>query len=153
MKTTIFKSFAFLFMAAVLFTACSDDDDNVPPSNGENPTFEEQFIGLWTLESRADETGNEVLDDCEKQTNYLFKTDASFDFELVDINDDDTACESIFVISGQWEVLGTTQVRLIIPGISTDADASFEDIAGNTFLTLEFDNGDGTFTRETYRIN
>ncbi|MDT8347659.1 MAG: hypothetical protein RQ756_07635 [Flavobacteriaceae bacterium] len=153
MKTTIFKPFAFLFMAAVLFTACSDDDDNTSPQNGENPTFEEQFIGLWTLESRADETGMEVLDDCEKQTKYLLKTDASFDFELVDLNDDETGCESIFQISGQWEVLGTTQVRLVIPGLNTDADASFQDITGNTFLTLEFDNGGGTFVRETYRKN
>ena len=98
------KLFLFLsiFLAAVSFKSCTNDDDET-----------DNIVGKWRLSQVYVKIGPESVDymptECEKKTTLEFFENGTYKENDFEFNDDTNTCAALQPINGTWENLGNTK--------------------------------------------
>ena len=140
-------SLVFLMVLTTL-TSCNNDDDN----NGNNSNMPE-IVGIWSMEKYIDQEGESSLTDCDKQTFFEFFETGTYNFTAYVDNFDDTDCEIISQISGDWEIISNSEIKFTNNNQENIADFEIFEENGNTFIEIyDFVNNEN-FTEITFIKN
>lgn len=150
--------FKSIFMGALLlgglvFSGCSDDDDNcIQDYTGPLTASETLLVGEWRLSgitsSKAvdltdDDVANASMDvyaqytDCQKDAGYVFKEDRDYDFAQ---GAEVANCENKVTTNGTWQYTEnqisfvSTCVVLSMPITFTNANTSFQSVSSKLLI-------------------
>ncbi|SFZ90474.1 Lipocalin-like domain-containing protein [Flaviramulus basaltis] len=127
------KVILLLSVFAVVLTSCSSDDD----SSSQDP-----IIGTWNYYKAYTNGNEEVLDECEKQEKFIFKSDGLVDYEYYE-EDESNNCLLEEEVSGTWSNEGNNMYTLNFGFGDSTQTLTFE---SNTFY---YEDKDGS---DVYRI-
>ncbi len=104
LQTTMKKTFLTAIVLLGAFTiSCSDDDDSNTDSGTETGTEQDAIIGTWTFtQNLVDGKEGDALDDCDKKTNYVFKSDNSSEDNFYESTTSGSDCETEKA-TGTWK--------------------------------------------------
>ena len=113
---------ALLAMAAVTFTSCKDDDDNVTPAQ---TTSEKLIDGRWQTKWYADDTsGNNMLEENEKE----FINVAADGFSSIDFMAGGMRVDSSYSMgtaskdTSTWQLLDDNKIRFVYESGASDTE-------------------------------
>ncbi|MFO7673371.1 MAG: lipocalin family protein [Lutibacter sp.] len=142
--------FLSLFLAAVSFNSCTNDDDD---------DTADEIVGKWRLSQVylkiGPESENYMPTECEKKTTIEFFENGTYKESDFEFNDDTNTCVALQPINGTWEHLGNAKYDISgidfsdfdIPGVTVDMETKIT--FGSNKMLMEFS---GTVTYEGVQV-
>lgn len=127
MKKPIFVVFMALGLS---FFSCNKDDEN----KGDTP--EAQLAGTWRLVSGISAGEPDELDDCDKKTIAIFKSDNTFAEEYHYTHNESCIMAPT---SGTWEIISEGKIKAIYNNIDegqTETEVVDYELSGNTLKMI-----------------
>ncbi len=141
--------FLSLFLVALSFNTCTNDDDDIP----------DEIVGKWRLSQIfvkiGPESENYMPTECEKKTTIEFFENGTYKENDFEFNDDTNTCLALQPINGTWENLGNAKYDISgidfsdfdIPGATADMETKIT--FGSNKMLMEIS---GTVTYEGVQV-
>jgi len=130
--------FLSLFLVALSFNTCTNDDDDIP----------DEIVGKWRLSQIFVKIGPESEDympsECEKKTTIEFFENGTYKESDFEFNDDTYTCAALAPVNGTWKNLGSSKYDISgidfsdfdIPGLTVDIETKVT--FGSSKMFMEF---------------
>ena len=140
-------------MMGLVFSGCTDDDDNCTPDyTGPLTASETLLVGQWTLsainsDKAVDLTDDEVANpstniyaqytDCQKDARYDFSENRNYDFAQGAVVPN---CDNKLITNGTWQYQNnqidfiSSCIVLSLPITITNANTSFQSVSENLLV-------------------
>lgn len=111
------KLFLFLsvFLAALSFNSCNNDDED------NNPQIQDKIIGEWKLNQEFLNNEEQLLDDCDKRGIIEFFIDGTYTEKDFQYDESLGNCQPLETVHGTWEYLGSSMYKISdissVPGV------------------------------------
>lgn len=116
--------FIGVFIAAILFNSCSNNDD------GNGPQSTDKIVGTWRLSALYIENINQQVNECEKKMTIEVFDNGTYIEKDYEYNELLTECMLYDQVNGTWESLGNSTYKM--SGLDTESvKVTF---VGNTFI-------------------
>ncbi|MDT8416414.1 MAG: hypothetical protein RQ864_01275 [Lutibacter sp.] len=139
-----------IFLAAVSFNTCTNDDDDDTP---------DEIVGKWRLSQIFVKIGPESEDymptECEKKTTIEFFENGTYKESDFEFNDDTYTCVALAPVNGTWKNLGSSKYDISgidfydfdIPGVTVNMETKIT--FPSSKMLMEFS---GTVTYEGVQV-
>ncbi|MBE0422572.1 MAG: hypothetical protein IBX66_01410 [Lutibacter sp.] len=141
--------FLSLFLVALSFNTCTNDDDDIP----------DEILGKWRLSQIFVKIGPESEDympsECEKKTTLEFFENGTYKESDFEFNDDTYTCAALAPVNGTWKNLGNAKYDISgidfsdfdIPGVTVNMETKIT--FPSSKMLMEFS---GTVTYEGVQV-